>query len=160
MWSYIVFLHSSKSKEFSYMIFLSSSKDNWFPSATFPYSYEYFWTELFVKWTKELLDSLLVYYWELNLTYPSGKTYTFIIWFTKTQTLISNFRFKIKKGLYKYFWIRKQSVFITAGPPGIILINWFPSNTDSFSYSYRFYLHCCCCCICCYRCIMGDLTIS
>lgn len=47
---------------------------------------------------------------------------------TRTHILISNLWFLIRRGLYKYFWIKKQSVFIIAGTFGIIRMNWFPSN--------------------------------
>lgn len=53
-------------------------------------------------------------------------TYPFKLWVISTHILISNLWFWMSNGLYKYFWIRKQSVFITAGTLGMTQIYWFP----------------------------------
>lgn len=112
-------------------------KDSWFPSAKQPYPSENFCTALLVRCIKVLLagESVHEYSRELNLTYPSLKTYPFILDDTRTHILISNLRFMMSMGFYRYFWTKNRSVLMIDGPRGMTLMNWLPSNVDY----YRFY---------------------
>ena len=84
-----------------------SDNASWLPDVL-SYSWQYFCTELFVRWMNGFMWLFFVEYGcEENLKYPSSKKKTYRLWLSRAHTLISNFLFSISIGCSMYFWIMK-----------------------------------------------------
>ena len=110
---YFIFWTMSTSKSIQIPFFLirrlNSEKESMLPSSWHPYSGLFFCTALLVRWMKSSSKlAAFIEQGQLDVRrYPSRKKQTSPSCVNDTQTLMSNLREFIKRGLSMYFWMMK-----------------------------------------------------